>query len=91
MQICRRVAMEAHVKISPWVKESREHQRRTADGLSLGLRPWVNRLIRERTGYCPLLKTLLPPLMQEEMLTYMVSWVLQAVLVGPLLDPHNSK
>ena len=87
MQICRRVAMEAYVKISPWVKESVEHRRRTADGLSLGLRPWVNRLIRERAGYCPLLKTLLPPLMQEEMLAYMVSWVLQAVLVGPLLDP----
>ena len=87
MQICRRVAMEAHVKIFPWVKESRDHQRRTADGVALGLKPWVGKLIKERVAFCPLMRTLLPPLLQEEMQAYMINWVLQAVLVGPLLDP----
>ena len=57
----------------------------TAERVRQEIRCWAHREVGRRLLFCPLLSSTLSPALVEETKDYLVAWVVQAVVVGPLI------
>ena len=77
--------MEGCLKTATWRARSKAERLVTAEQLSNEIKCWAHREVGRRLLFCPLLSSMLYPGLVAETKDYLVAWVVQAVVIGPLI------
>ena len=87
--MANRLALEGSLRVAIWQKKGKAEQIQNLELILPEVRQWTEREVDKRTTFCPLLFSLIPSLGVAEIKAYLVSWVVQAVLIAPLMSAPN--